>query len=236
MSETVPAPGKVRRDALNDIADSLSVLAARLRGRAAASQDFARLTEHAREIAAQAWEVQTSRWGFVENAGRLADALVAFADEAAAACVRATSETDCTLATVDALVAQSGRLAHLARRGDAGSDEVRAVLGPLEVTLTAMRVEGATGGSVTADAAALARRASMVSDYAVGLKGGGRQAGEAAAAIAKAMTGFIDEAALIANRMTGASDRLSDAVTRMASGTDAAKRRYVDRVTGVVWS
>jgi hypothetical protein len=236
MSEAKPAPRLARQEALNSIADSLSALATRLQGRAAASADFARLTERARHIAAKAWDVRTSRWGFTENAERLADDLLAFAQEAAAASSRARSETECNMAIVEALVAQAGRIARLGQQAVVGHDEMRTALEPLEATLLTMQAGVVIEGSVIADAIALAGQAAAISDYALGLRGGVREAEEAAGAIAKAMNVFIDEATLISNRMSNASIGFTDAVTSMASGTRAVRRRYVDRVTGVVWS
>ncbi len=236
MTEVMSESSLARQAALTTIADSLSGFAARVRGRAAASVDFARLTERARTIAAQAWDVRTSRWAFAENTGRLADDLVAFAREASAASARATSEADYNTAIVDALVAQAGRIARLGRQTVIGLEEVRTELEPLEATLVTIHAGMMTEGSVIADAVALAGQAGAIAEYALNLRGGVREAEEAAGTIAKAMNAFIDEARLISMRMTSASNGFTDAVTRIASGTQAVKQRHVDRVTGVVWS
>ena len=225
-----------RRAGLPGLAEALTRLAMHMHARAMAAQDFDRLTERAKMIAVQAWDVRTSRWGFVENAGLLADELELFARDAAAASQRAIAETKGNMAVVDALMGQATRIAKLGQDATAEMEDIRAELEPLEIALVTMRAQIEVKGSATEDAAALARQAAELSLFALGLRGGGRQAQEAVAAIARGLTVFIGEASAIATRMAAATSGLGDVVAVMASSAREPKRGYADPVTRVIWS
>lgn len=224
--QSAPPRNTVRREALTGLSEALTVLAGRLRARAAASDDFIRLTDRAKAIAGQAWEVRTSRWGFVENVGKLAEELDLFARHAASAATRATAETAGNMAVAHALIAQAGRIATLRQSPGAGSDhEIRAELQPLEATLTTMHEHATDDSTVSADAAALARRAAELATMAHTVRNGGRAGEEAVAQIGKSLVGFIEDANVIATRLSIASTGLSESAARMALGAREANRR-----------
>lgn len=245
LAESAPAnPDQARQTALLGLSNALTALAGKLRTCVSASTDFTRLTERASRLATQAWDVRTSRWSFQENTGKLADSLVAFAREAAAASVRARVESEENSVVIEALVTQAARIGRLGQGLASGSFQsaIRAELEPLEATLLALRNRVANESTVTEDAAGLARRAGEMAEVALRLRGGGRQADEAAAAISRALTAFIGDATTISSRMATASSNISDVASRMAiSARDAkvhlfSRGEKMDPVTRKVWA
>lgn len=90
--------------------DALGKLTHRLQGRAEAARDFKRLTSRAQAISADAWQLRTSKWGFADNAGKLASDLMTFAMDVGAASERAAQQAEHNVAVIKALTAEASRL------------------------------------------------------------------------------------------------------------------------------
>lgn len=208
--------------ALLALSNALTVLARRLRTSAVAADDFARLKARATAIAAQAWELRTTRWAFVENAAKLADDLVAFAEQARDASERAAAMVSGNVAVIETLEAHAARIAALHMDGgtDAGSrrEAIRAELQPLEATMVAFRARLAVEHSVSEEAKGLAHRASGLAECALGLRGGGRSAETAAEEVHKALSTFVAEASTVAQRIALAATGTGMAAAQLAPG------------------
>ncbi len=177
-----PAPtGESGQAALLALSNALTVLARRLRTGAVAADDFARLKARATAIAAQVWELRTTRWAFVENAAKLADDLVAFAEQTRDASARAAAMVSGNVAVIETLEVHAARIAALHVNGGTDAvlrrEAIRAELQPLEATMVAFRARLAVEHSASEEAKGLARRASVLAECALGLRGGGRSGG-----------------------------------------------------------
>jgi hypothetical protein len=218
--------------ALLALSQALSVLARRLRSGSVAADDFARLTARAKAIAAQAWELRTTRWAFVENAAKLADDLVAFALESQAASERAAAMVSGNVAVIETLEAHAARIAALHSGGaaDAASwrQAIRAELEPLESTLTTFRARLAVEHSASEDAKALAAQASGLAQCSLGLRGGERSA-ETAAEVHKALSLFVVDATGVAQRIAQAAQRTATIAAHLAPGLSEGGASQIGR-------
>ena len=219
--ESPQVSDKTRADTLQGLADALVTLAKRMQQRESAAKDFARLVARADSIAAKARQIQTSKWGVVENAAKLAEELAAFAKEVTAAAARAAAEMSGNADITDALLENAQRLGEIARIADTaeGRGSMAAALRPLETTLSALHVRMERESTLAADAGRLAQRAVGLAKGSLGLRGGGRDAEATAAEIQAALNGFIGEAGSIAARMNEASSGLREAAAGMALRT-----------------
>ena len=208
--------------ALLALSQALNALARRMRGGSVAADDFARLMARAKAIAAQAWELRTTRWAFVENAAKLADDLVAFAQETQAASERAAAMVSGNVAVIETLEAHAARIAalHAVGQADAPSwrQAIRAELEPLESTMVALRARLAVEHSASEDAKGLAWRASGLADCALGLRGGGRSAESAAEEVHKALSLFVADANTVAQRIAQAAQGTGITAAQLAPG------------------
>lgn len=196
---------------------ALGKLTQRLQGRADAARDFTQLTGRAKAISANAWQLQTSRWGFVENAGKLATDLTSFAGDVAAASARAAQEAENNVAVVQALTVQANRLKALGLDGgSSGPGGSADALAPLQATLLALQARMSGASSASDDAATLAARATDLAACALHLNGGGREVEELAARINKALKAFSEAAASIAARLSSAPASQGGTATQAA--------------------
>lgn len=181
------------------LSGAITKVSHRLRNRAEAARDFTQLTSRAKTISASAWQLQTSRWGFVENAEKLAADLTGFAQDVAAASARASQEAETNVAVVEALALQASRLQALG--GSEGAAGDTGTLKPLQATLVVLQAKMCGASNASDDATKLAARAIDLAGCALHLKGGGREVEEIARTITKALKAFAEAANSIAARL-----------------------------------
>ncbi len=229
MAEHSSTTERMQLAALASLAEALTALASRVRSRSVIAQEFVHLNARAKLIAAQAWDVQTSRWAFEENTGRLVDALAAFADEAQSAATRTIAMVSNDAGIVDALLAHAERIGRL-QAEDAGSTRqcaIRAELAPLEKTLVTLQARIGEERRVSEDAAALAKEAVALAAQALQLRHGGRAAEQVAHQIHIALTAFGEDATSVSRRIAHSTQGMSDHAVRTVTGTRDAMARPV---------
>ncbi len=166
--------------------------------------------------------MRTTRWAFVENAAKLADDLVDFAEETRDASARAAAMVSGNVAVIETLEAHAARIAAL--HVDGGTDAaarreaIRAELQPLEATMVAFRARLAVEHSASEEAKALAMRASGLAECALGLRDGGRSAEAAAEEVHKALSTFVADASTVAQRIARAATGTGMAAAQLAPG------------------
>lgn len=220
MPEDRALSERMQLAALASLGEALTALAGRLRLRAVIAQEFIRLTTRARQIVGQAWDVQTSRWGFEENAARLAAALSGFADEVHAAAERTIAAVAGDAGMIDGLLAYAERIGRL-REGDAGSASqvaIRAELAPLETMLVSLQVRAGSERQFSDEAAVLAKAASSLAARAAEIRGGGRASEQAAHEINAALMAFAADATAVSGRVAHSALGLDEQMVRSPAG------------------
>lgn len=207
---------RVQQEAMAALSGAITKVSHRLRNRAEAARDFTQLTSRAKAISANAWQLQTSRWGVIENAEKLASDLSGFAQDVAAASARATQEAEGSVAVVEALAVQASRLQALGLGGKEGGAGSTDTLKPLQATLVALQAKMSGASSASDDATKLAARATDLAACALHLNGGGREVEEIAGRINKALKAFAEAATSIADRLADAPASQGSLATQTA--------------------
>ena len=223
---TVPIPELLTdqlplRRGLTGLAEELSAAAERLRPRTTAARDFIKLMTKAQEIGAQAREMSLSKWARDKTISALTANLRAFAEEAAAASIRAGVEAESQNAVSTALLRHARRLVAIAQECESESLRavVRSTLQPLLVELTNLQPSPPMESVLYRDAQKLAEQASWLANESGVLNMGGRSGEAAAREVCTALHDFAIGAKLISAKIIDGAEGMRKATLELATRT-----------------